>query len=119
MISLLKWIWKGLLEVWAALWNVLSSLVTWIVGIVIYVVDTLWDWAAEKISGFYDGISGLLEESPLDGDIYSLSPLAEHLCNVFALDVALECLLYVFSAFVMARLLRLAMIPTRAVLEVL
>lgn len=119
MISLLKWIWKGLLEVWAALWNVLSSLVTWIVGIVVYVVDTLWDWASDKLSGFFDGISGLLEESPLDGGIYSMSPLAEHLCHVFALDVAVECLLYVFSAFIMARLLRLAMIPTRAVLEVL
>lgn len=128
MVSLLKWIWsavktvgKGVLQVWAAIWNVLSSLVTWIVGVIIYAVDTLWDWASDRITDFFDDVSSLLSDSPwnVSAGSFDMSPLAEHLCNVFALDVAIECLLYLLAAFVMVRMLRLAMIPARAVLEVL
>lgn len=126
MISLLQWIWggikslgKSLLKVWAALWNVLSSAVTWIVGLVYYIIDTLWDWLSEKIGAFFDSIGDLISNSPVDGDVFQVGSLATHLADIFVLDVALECAAYLLLAFITARLLRLIVIPVRALLEIL
>lgn len=126
MISLLQWIWggikslgKSLLKVWAAIWNVLSSAITWVVGFVYYIIDTVWDWLSEKVGAFFDSVEGLITNSPVDGGIFNVGPLAIHLANIFALDVALECLVYLILAFITARLLRLIVIPVRALLEIL
>lgn len=126
MISLLQWIWggikslgKSLLKVWAALWNVLSSAVTWIVGLVYYIIDTLWDWLSDKIGTFFDSIDDLISNSPLDGEVFQVGPLASHLADIFALDSAMICVVYLFLAFITARLLRLIVVPVRALLEIL
>lgn len=128
MIDLLKFIWSGikslgknLLKVWAAIWNVLSSLVTWVVGTIYYLLSTAWDWISDQAQSFFDSASSLFSDADglFGSTSWDPSPLALHLADLFQLPVAIECLGVLVLAFVTAKLLRLAMVPIRAILELL
>lgn len=125
MSSILKWIWsavrwvgKKVVSVLEALWNVLSSALTWVIASITYILETIWNWISTKLSAFLDSVSGMFPNVP-DFDLSNGNHLFGHLFDVFALDDALYYLAFCAAVFVGARLLRLTMVPVRALLEVL
>lgn len=125
MHSLLRWLWDGvkaigrrLRLVWEAVWNVLSSALSWIVGAVAYVLDQLTDWINGAIQ---DGMQALSAGfgSVADTGTIDPAPLAQYVLGLIAFDEAVAVLVELFAFWVVARGARLFMVPVRALLELL
>lgn len=123
MISLLKWILKGVKnlarlakKIGLTVGELLSSLVTWIAGAIYYIVDSCWDWFCDKFDAWLESATELV---PDEVSSYAISPFTSYVADLFCFDVAIESLGVLISAFLILRLGRLLMVPVRAVLEVL
>lgn len=125
MHSLLRWLWDGvkaigkrLRLVWEAVWNVLSSALSWIVGAVAYVLDQLTDWINGAIQ---DGMQVLSAGfgSVADTGTIDPAPLAQYVLGLIAFDEAVAVLVELFAFWLVARGARLFMVPVRALLELL
>lgn len=122
MTSFLKWIWaaivgvgKKLASLFEWIWAILSSLVTWIIAGITYVLKLLWDW----ISGLFDGVGDWFGDLAFER-FPVVSNLASYwLGDVFQFDTAFDVLAGLAVVFVAAKLARAAMVPVRAVLELL
>lgn len=121
-MSLLRWIWGLLSELGRLqlallrlIWSVLSSLITWICVAIGYVIQTIYSW----FEGVVDDFAGVFGEMAFE-QFPESTPLASWLLHdVCAVDVAFSVLASVAVVWVAAKLARLAMIPIRAVLDVL
>lgn len=127
MSSILKWIWsavrwvgKKVLTVFEALWNVLSSLLTWVIASITYLLNTLYGWVQDALSDFASFVSDVVGGSAAEAfPIATNGNLLGHLLTLFDAGGALAALTLVLGVFVIARLTRLAIVPVRALLEVL
>lgn len=125
MHSLLRWLWEGvkalgrrLRLVWEAVWNVLSSALTWIVGALAYVLDQLSEWINEAIQEGMEALSAGFGDVADTGSIDPV-PLAQYILDLMAFDEAVAVLVEVFAFWLAARGARLLMVPVRALLELL
>lgn len=129
MRSLLTWIWNGIKAigrrlkiVGQALWNVLSSFLTWITAGIAYVFSQLENWINSAIQSGIDAFSsGTLSDSMSEasGTFPQLHPIAAYYLDLFSLNTAISLLVLLLGVWVVARTARLAMVPIRAVLELL
>lgn len=112
MSSMLRWIWDGIKQIAAALYGLAGNISSWIIGglvaaanLLLNSVGDLFEAALPKIEWpeIFDG----------SGDLFS------GIVHSLALDVAVESLGAVLVVWVACRVARLAMIPIRAMLEVL
>lgn len=120
-MSLLRWIWGLLKQIghfvlkgleW--LWLALTSLVTWICAAIAYVIEQIYEWFEDLVDNF----CGLFEDMAFEQFPQS-TPLASWLLHdVVAIDVAFEVLAAVALVWIAAKLARLAMVPIRAVLDI-
>lgn len=125
MHSILRWLWEGvkalgkrLRLVWQAVWNVLSSALTWIVGALAYVLDQLSEWINEAIQEGMEALSAGFGAVSDTGSIDPV-PLAQYVLDLMAFDEAVAVLVEVFAFWLAARGARLLMVPVRALLELL
>lgn len=125
MHSLLRWLWDGvraigrrLRLVWEAIWNVLSSALSWIVGALAYVLDQLTDWINGAIEDGMQALSAGFGDV-VDTGTVSPAPLAQYVLGLIAFDEAVSVLVELFAFWLVARGARLFMVPVRALLELL
>lgn len=124
MASIGRWIWAGLRaigralkDIFALVWNVLSSALTWVVASIAYLVDRFQGWINDAISG---GLLPLLDEIGVEASEFpEVGPLAAYYLGMFAMDEAVTCLVELFAFWILARTARLVMVPIRAILEIL
>lgn len=128
MMDLLRWLWGGVVAVarWLRrlaefVWTCLSSLVTWIIAGVTYVLDAVYDWVASSVSdgveAIQDGLADMTGKLDTFPDVVPLA--AYYLKDVLAMDEAFRLLVLYVTAWVAAKVARLAMVPIRALLELL
>lgn len=124
MISLLRWIWGGikalgkrLLQLLGVLWELMQHAITWVLAGFAYLAHLITQWVCDGIE------SGLRQISIATTQAESLSnipALAQYvLVEWLNIEVAIQCLLFFLTIWIACKLARLAMIPIRAVLDVL
>lgn len=125
MRSLLRYLWEGvkaigkrLRLVWEAVWDVLSSALTWIVGALAYVLDQLTDWINGAIQAGMEALSAGFGDVADTGTI-DPAPIAQYVLGLMAFDEAVAVLVELFAFWLVARGARLLMVPVRALLELL
>lgn len=127
MHSVLKWIYSGLAAIarrlralFDFLWGLMTQWVTWLITAIVAFWTWVWDYIGSVIgsalSELSSALSDALELPTFPGG--SLSGLPAALLNLIQFQDAIDCLVFVFAFFVVARTARLAMIPLRAVLEI-
>lgn len=110
MIRALKWIWEQVCHLGALVASLASSVWTWAVAAIGLIADKVLDWIAD---GF--ALIGLTwPELPTDS-----SQLFSAIVWNFSLDRAVAAIIVVVGLWCASRAARLAMVPIRAVLELL
>lgn len=112
MISALRWIWDTLRRVLAAVLGLAQSIVTWLTAALGAIAYELVDLVGDAFSNALPDI-----EWPDVPDV--VGDFCAGLVHSLALDTALGSLAVCLTAWVLARVARLAMVPIRAVLEIL
>lgn len=125
MISLLRWIWgavkailKRLLTLLGVLWDILHHAIVWVLAGLFYLLHQLAEWINDIINS---GISSLLNTAPIQGTFLENVPsLAQYVLHDWiAMDYAVELLLSFLLIWIAAKVMRVALIPIRAVLDLL
>lgn len=112
-MSVLNWIWDGIKRLVSAVLGMGQSVVTWIFAAIFAVSQ----WFVDSINHLFKLAIQSFDWPELDLGGYG--ELFEQFAQVLALDKALASLGVCLSAWVMARLARLALVPIRALLELL
>lgn len=119
-MSLLKWIW-GLLKKFFSflhravglLVDMASSVLAWIIAGLAWIVHLVFQYVGD----FFEGLFENLSEIALDG--IPVAPLASWIArDIVALDVAWECFMIYFAAWVAARIARSSFAAVRLLLDV-
>lgn len=119
-MSVLKWIWGLIRRFYSYLHRTLnflvgvaSSVVAWVVAGLAYVIHLVFQYVASFVEGIFQNLS----EISLEG--YPVSPLANWLLHdVIALDIAWECFLIYFAAWVATRIARSSFAAVRLILDI-
>lgn len=111
MITALRWIWDQVCKLAALVGSLASSIWTWIAAGFALVANTVVGWVASAVSG-------VLPEVEWPEMVTDASELFRALVHWFALDIAVGSLVTIITAWVLARVARLVMVPIRALLEI-
>lgn len=112
MITAIRWVWSQLVRLCELVGSLLSSIWTWVLAFFTWLSSEFLDW----IGDLADNVFPSIEWPSIVTDASELFSACVHW---FAIDTAIASLGVVLTAWVFARVTRLAMVPIRALLELL
>lgn len=96
----------------------LSSFVTWIVGVITYVVTQVNDWIESAIDSGISAVTDAFSDVALE-TFPDCGAWAAYWLDIFSFTDAVAMLVDLLLVWVAARSARLLMVPIRALLELL
>lgn len=126
MHSILDFLWgalraigRRLRAVWDAIWSVLSSFVTWIVGAITYVLTSVNDWIESAIDSGISSVTEAMSDLWVGDSFPDVSAWCMYWLDLLEIPSAITLLVELLAVWLAARAARLLMVPVRALLELL
>lgn len=118
MRTLLQWLWEQVKRVGSLLAGLCSSICTWIAAAITYLATTVGDWINDAVQGVFEFVGSPFADASMPYTEVE-GNLLPYLVQFFALDTLAEYTIELAGIWLAARVARLAMVPIRALLEVL